>query len=400
MTPDPRDALIVGYLRTPFGRYGGALAAIRPDDLASHVIRAVLERADIADRDVDEVVFGASNQAGEDNRNVGRMAALLAGLPETVPGVTVNRLCGSGLEAVNDAARRIRSGEADLIVAGGVESMTRAPYVSLKPSEAFPRGERELVDTTLGWRLVNPRMSDLGYHPISLGETAENVCVKEHIERAPQDAYALRSQQRYAKAKADGFFTGEIQSVHNGTSLVAEDEHPRPDTTSEKLAKLKPAFKADGTVTAGNSSGINDGAAALVVASREKAARLGLVALGRVVASASAGVHPDYMGLGPIPAVRRLVARTEIAIDDIDVIELNEAFAAQVIPCMRELRLPDERTNVNGGAIAIGHPIGASGARLAGTALRELARRRGRYALATMCIGVGQGLATLFERET
>ena len=397
---DPRDAMVLGYVRTPFGRYGGALAAIRPDDLASHVIRAVLERTDVADRDVDEVVFGASNQSGEDNRNVGRMAALLAGLPETVPGVTVNRLCGSGLEAVNDAARRIRQGEADLIVAGGVESMTRAPLVTLKPSEAFPRGERELADTTLGWRLVNPRMVDLGYHPISLGETAENVCVKEKVSRAAQDEYALRSQTRYAAAKREGFFAGEIQSVHNGKELVSEDEHPRPDATLEKLAKLKPAFKDGGTVTAGNSSGINDGAAALVIASRDKAEDLGLRPLGRVVATASAGVHPDYMGLGPIPAVRKLLERTRLRIADVDVIELNEAFAAQVIPCMRELHLPEDRTNVNGGAIAIGHPIGASGARLAGTALRELARRDGRYALATMCIGVGQGLATLFERET
>jgi 3-oxoadipyl-CoA thiolase len=396
---DPRDAVVIGYVRTPFGRYGGALASIRPDDLASHVIRAVLERTDIADKEVDEVVLGASNQSGEDNRNVGRMAALLAGLPETVPGVTVNRLCGSGLEAVNDAARRIRAGEADLVIAGGVESMTRAPLVTLKPSEAFPRGERTLVDTTLGWRLTNPRMADLGYHPISLGETAENVRVKENVSRAAQDEYALRSQQRYAQAKAAGFFSGEIQSVHNGNELAHDDEHPRSDVTLEKLAQLKPAFKENGTVTAGNSSGINDGAAALVVSSREKAASLGLPILGRVVASASAGVHPDFMGLGPIPAVRALLKRTGLGVDEIDVIELNEAFAAQVIPCMRTLHLPEDRTNPNGGAIAIGHPIAASGARLAGTALRELARRQGRYALATMCIGVGQGLATLFERE-
>jgi len=313
-------------------------------------------------------VFGAANQSGEDNRNIGRMAALLAGLPDSVPGITVNRLCGSGLEAVNDAARRIRDGEADVVIAGGVESMTRAPQVTLKPSEAFPRGERVLYDTTLGWRLVNPRMVDLGYHPVSLGETAENVRVKEKVTRAEQDEYAARSQQRYSKAKAD--------------------------------AKLKPAFKADGTVTAGNSSGINDGAAALILASREKAAELGLRALGRVVAAASAGVHPDYMGLGPIPAVRKLVARTGIAPDECDAIELNEAFAAQVIPCIRALHLPDDRTNPNGGAIAIGHPIGMSGARLAGTVLRELERRGGHYGIATMCIGVGQGLATLFERES
>src|SRR5207248_982671 len=400
MSRHPRDAVILGYVRTPFGRYAGSLSAIRPDDLASHVIRTVLERTDVGDAEVDEVVFGASNQAGEDNRNVARMAALLAGLPETVPGVTVNRLCGSGLEAVNDAARRIRSGEADVVIAGGVESMTRAPLVTLKPSEAFPRGERVLVDTTLGWRLVNPRMVDLGYHPISLGETAENVAKQEHVGRAEQDGYAARSQDRYAKAKAAGFFTGEIQSVHNGTELVSEDEHPRPESSLEKLGKLKPAFREKGTVTAGNSSGINDGAAALLISSREKARALGLRPLGRVVASASAGVHPDFMGLGPIPAVRKLVQRTGVTAKECDAIELNEAFAAQVIPCIRELALPDDRTNPNGGAIAIGHPIGASGARLAGTLLRELERRSGRYGIATMCIGVGQGIATLFERES
>jgi len=396
----PRDAVVLGYVRTPFGRYGGALSAIRPDDLAAHVIRAVIDRTDLRDDAIDEVVFGASNQAGEDNRNVGRMALLLAGLPESVPGVTVNRLCGSGLEAVNDAARRIRAGEAELVIAGGVESMTRAPLVTLKPSEAFPRGERVLADTTLGWRLVNPRMLDLGYHPISLGETAENVAKQEHIGRAEQDAYAARSQERYARAKSAGFFTGEVQSVHNGKELISEDEQPRPDSSLEKLGKLKPAFKENGTVTAGNSSGINDGAAALLIASREKARALGLRPLGRIVASASAGVHPDYMGLGPIPAVRKLVQRTGIAPALYDAIELNEAFAAQVIPCIRELGLPDDRTNPNGGAIAIGHPIGASGARLAGTLLRELERRQGRYGIATMCIGVGQGLATLFERES
>ena len=395
MSKDPRDALIVGYLRTPFGRYGGALAHVRPDDLAAHVVRAVLERSGVQAAAVDEVVFGASNQAGEDNRNVARMAALLAGLPETTPGVTVNRLCGSGLEAVSDAARRIRSGEADVVVAGGVESMSRAPWVLLKPSEAFPRGERTLVDTVLGWRLVNPRMSELGYHPISLGETAENVCAEQGVSREEQDAYAARSQTRYAKAKADGFFAGEIVPVGE----VVEDEHPRADSTLAKLAKLKPAFRSGGTVTAGNSSGINDGAAALVVVSREKAASLGLRPLGRVVASASAGVHPDVMGLGPIPAVRKLAQRTGLAIGRLDAVELNEAFAAQVIPCIRELGLPEDRTNPNGGAIAIGHPIGASGARLAGTLLRELERRGGRYGVATMCIGVGQGLATLFERE-
>ena len=395
MSKEPRDAMVIAYARTPFGRYGGALAHVRPDDLAAYALRAALERSGVKDADVDEVVFGASNQAGEDNRNVGRMAALLAGLPKETPGVTVNRLCGSGLEAVNDAARRIRSGEADVVVAGGVESMTRAPWVLLKPSDAFPRGERTVVDTVLGWRLVNPRMNDLGYHPISLGETAENVCADRNITREEQDRYAARSQERYARAKADGFFAGEIV----GIGEVSEDEHPRPDSTAERLATLKPAFKAGGSVTAGNSSGINDGAAALVLVARERLTALGAAPLGRVVASASAGVHPDVMGLGPIPAVRKIMQRTGLVADRFDVVELNEAFAAQVIPCLRELSLPEDRTNPNGGAIAIGHPIGASGARLAGTLLRELERRGGRYGVATMCIGVGQGLATLFERE-
>jgi len=399
MSRSPRDAVILGYVRTPIGRYGGGLAAVRPDDLASHVIRAVLERSDIGDRDVDEVVFGDTNQAGEDNRNVARMALLLAGLPESVPGVTVNRLCGSGLEAVNDDARRIREGEADIVIAGGVESMSRAPLVTLKTSDAFPRGDRVMYDTTLGWRMVNPRMADLGYHPISLCATAENVRVQEKVSREEQDAFALRSQRRYQTAKSEGFFAGEIQAVHNGKELIGDDEHPRADVTLERLAKLKPAFKEGGTVTAGNSSGINDGAAALLIASRERAEGLGLRPLGRVIASASAGVHPDYMGLGPIPAVRRLVERTRVTVDECDVIEINEAFAARAIPCRRTLGMPEDRTNPNGGAIALGHPVGMSGARLAGTALRELERRRGRYAIATMCIGVGQGLATLFERE-
>ena len=396
---DDRDAVILGYVRTPIGRYGGVLAQVRPDDLAAHVVRCVLERTGVPHDQVDEVVFGASNQAGEDNRNVGRMAALLAGLPDTTPGVTLNRLCGSGLEAVNDAARRIRAGEADLVVAGGAESMSRAPWVMLKPSEAFPRGERTVYDTHLGWRIVNPRMVDLGYHPISLGETAENVCADKNISREDQDAYAARTQQRYAKALADGFFAGEIVTVHAPSGDVSEDEHPRPGTTVEQLARLKPAFRKGGTVTAGNSSGINDGAAALVVASRAKAKELGIKTLGRVVAAATAGVHPDYMGVGPIPAVRKLMQRVGMSVDRMDAIELNEAFAAQVIPVMRELGLPDDRTNPNGGAIAVGHPIGATGARLAGTLLRELERRGGRYGLATACIGVGQGIATLFERE-
>ncbi|OGO71533.1 MAG: beta-ketoadipyl CoA thiolase [Chloroflexi bacterium RIFCSPLOWO2_02_FULL_71_16] len=397
---DDRDAVILGYVRTPIGRYGGALSLVRPDDLAAFAVRCVLERAGVDGARVDEVVLGDSNGAGEDNRNVGRMAAILAGLPEQVPGVTVNRLCGSGLEAVNDAARRIRQGEADVVVAGGVESMSRAPWVMLKPSEAFPRGERTVVDTYLGWRLVNPRMLELGVHPISLGETAENVAEQEGIGREDQDAYAARSQARYAKAKADGFYSGEIAAVETPAGTVAEDEHPRPDSTVERLAKLKPAFRKGGTVTAGNSSGVNDGAAALVLASRAAAKALGKKPLGRVVAAATAGVHSDYMGLGPVPAVRKLVQRTGVEVDACDAIELNEAFAAQVIAVMRRLSMPEDRTNPNGGAIAIGHPIGASGARIAGTLLRELARRNGRYGIATACIGVGQGIATLFERET
>ena len=399
MSADPRDAMVLGYVRTPFGRFGGVLAHMRPDDLAAHVIRAVLERAGVKPADVDEVVFGASNQAGEDNRNVARMAALLAGLPETTPGVTVNRLCGSGLEAVNDAARRIRCGEAGVVVAGGVESMSRAPWVALKPSQAFPRGERTLVDTVLGWRLVNPRMIDLGYHPISLGETAENVCAEKGVSREDQDAYSARSQERYARAKADGFMAGEIVPIDTPAGRVSEDEHPRADSSADRLARLRPAFRAGGTVTAGNSSGINDGAAALIVASRAKALQLGITPLGRVVAAATAGVHPDVMGLGPIPAVLKLIDLTGVDAQRCDAIELNEAFAAQVIPVMRELRMPEDRTNPNGGAIAIGHPIGASGARLAGTLLRELERRNGRHGIATACIGVGQGIATLFERE-
>jgi len=396
---DDRDAVVIGYVRTAIGRYGGVLAQVRPDDLAAHVVRCVLAATGVDGAQVDEVVLGDSNGAGEDNRNVGRMAALLAGLPKEVPGVTVNRLCGSGLEAVNDAARRIRSGEADVVVAGGVESMSRAPWVMLKPSEAFPRGERTVVDTHLGWRLVNPRMLDIGVHPISLGETAENVAEQEKVTREDQDAYAARSQARYAKAKADGFFSGEIVAFDTPNGPIAEDEHPRPDSTVERLTRLKPAFRKGGTVTAGNASGVNDGAAALVVVSRAKAKKLGVKPLGRVVAAATAGVHSDYMGLGPIPAIRKLIDRTGVTPDQCDAIELNEAFAAQVIPVMRQLGLPDDRTNPNGGAIAIGHPIGASGARIAGTVLRELARRNGRYGIATACIGVGQGIATLFERE-
>ena len=394
-----REPVIVAAVRTPIGRYGGALKDVRPDDLAALVIHAVLERAGLAGDDVDEVVFGATNQAGEDNRNVARMALLLAGLPDTVPGVTVNRLCGSGLEAVNDAARRIRAGEADVVVAGGVESMSRAPLVMLKPSDAFPRGERTLYDTTLGWRLVNPRMVDLGYHPISLGETAENVAERYGVSREEQDAFALESHRRAVAAQDAGRFVEEIVPVRLADgSCVDRDEHPRHDTSLEKLAKLKAAFRSGGTVTAGNSSGINDGAAAVVVASAAKARALRLAPLARVAASAVAGVHPDYMGIGPIPATQEALRRAGVAIKEIDLVELNEAFAAQALPCMRELGIDGERMNVNGGAIALGHPVGASGARMTTTLVHEMTRRKARRGLATMCIGVGQGIATVFER--
>ena len=393
-----RDAFILAAVRTPIGRYGGALRDVRPDDLAALVIHAVLERAELAGAEVDEVVFGATNQAGEDNRNVARMGLLLAGLPDAVPGVTVNRLCGSGLEAVNDAARRIRSGEADVVVAGGVESMSRAPLVMLKPSEAFPRGERTLFDTTIGWRLVNPRMVDLGYHPIGLGETAENVAERYGVSRAEQDAYALESHRRAVAAQEDGRFADELVPVRlpDGT-CVERDEHPRRDTTAEKLSTLKPAFRDGGTVTAGNSSGINDGAAAVVIVSGAKARAVRQTPLARVVASAVAGVHPDYMGIGPIPATRAVLRRADLAMGQVDLVELNEAFAAQVLPCAAQLGIDRTKLNVNGGAIALGHPVGASGARITATLVHEMARRKAKVGLATMCIGVGQGIATVFE---
>ncbi|TMD59084.1 MAG: thiolase family protein [Chloroflexi bacterium] len=396
---DDRDAVIVSAVRTPIGRYGGALKDVRPDDLAALVLQAALERAEVAGDEVDEVVFGATNQAGEDNRNVARMALLLAGLPDAVPGVTVNRLCGSGLEAVNDAARRIRSGDAEVVVAGGVESMSRAPLVMLKPSEAFPRGERTMYDTTIGWRLVNPRLADLGYHPISLGETAENVAERYGVSREEQDAYALESHRRAVAAQDGGRFSDELVPVRlTDGACIERDEHPRRDTTLDKLATLKPAFRQSGTVTAGNSSGINDGAAAVVIVSAAKARAMRVTPLARVVATATAGVHPDYMGIGPIPATRAALRRAGITMRDIDLVELNEAFAAQVLPCAEELGIEHAKLNVNGGAIALGHPVGCSGARLTTTLLHEMSRRRSRTGLATMCIGVGQGIATVFER--
>jgi 3-oxoadipyl-CoA thiolase len=388
-------------VRTPVGRYNGVLRDVRPDDLAAHVIRELIRRTGIDPRRIEDVIFGAANQAGEDNRNVARMALLLAGLPVEVAGQTVNRLCGSGLQAAATAAQAIKVGEGDVFVAGGVESMTRAPFVMAKPESAFPRGELRLYDTTLGWRFTNPRLAEM-YPPYSMGETAENVAERFGITRREQDEYALLSHQRAARAIAEGRFKDEIVPVviprAQGDPIVVDrDEHPRPDTTLEKLAQLRPVFRRDGTVTAGNSSGINDGAAALLLVAAETAEELNLRPMARVVASAVAGVDPAYMGLGPIPATRKVLARTGLRMEDIDLVELNEAFAAQVIPCVRELGIPLERLNVNGGAIAMGHPIGFSGARLLTTLVHELRRRRGRYGLATMCIGVGQGIAMIVE---
>jgi 3-oxoadipyl-CoA thiolase len=396
------DAYIVAALRTPIGRYGGALKSVRPDDLAAHVVRAVVERGRVDPAEVEDVYLGCANQAGEDNRNVARMAALLAGLPIEVAGVTVNRLCGSGLEAVNQAARAAMLGEGELFVAGGVESMTRAPFVFGKAEATFGRTPPQVYDTTIGWRFTNPRMAALG-HTLALGETAEVVAERYDISRETQDRFALESQRRAAAAIAEGRFADELVpvSVPNPKSdptLFAADEHPRPDTTLESLAKLKPAFKPGGTVTAGNSSGVNDGAAALLIASSEAARRRDLAPLARIAGMAVAGVEPAAMGLGPIPAARKALARAGLAAADLDLVELNEAFASQSIACINELGLDPAKVNVNGGAIALGHPLGASGARLLTTLVHELRRRGGRYGLATMCIGVGQGIATIVER--
>lgn len=399
---DLHDAVVVQAVRTPIGKYGGALKDVRPDDLAAQVIRDVVERAAIDPSLVDDVFWGAANQAGEDNRNVARMAALLAGLPTEVPGATVNRLCGSGLQAVVSAAREIQVGAAEVVVAGGVESMTRAPFVLPKPVDAYPRGNHTMYDTTLGWRMVNPRMQAL-YPPISLGETAERVAESHHISRADQDAWALRSHRRATAAQDDGRLAEEIVPVtipqRKGDPVVVErDEGPRRDTSLEKLSRLRPAFQPDGTVTAGNSSQLNDGAAALLLMSAGLARDLGLDPLARFVDAATAGVHPDYMGIGPVPATCKLLARHALTTSDLDLVELNEAFAAQVLACIGALGLDQERVNPNGGAIALGHPLGASGARLVGTLVREQQRREARFGLATMCIGVGQGISALFER--
>ena len=398
------QAYICDAIRTPFGRYGGALAAVRADDLGAVPVRALMQRNPGVDWSaLDDVIYGCANQAGEDNRNVARMAALLAGLPDTVPGVTVNRLCGSSLDAVASAARAIKAGEASLVIAGGVESMSRAPFVLGKADTAFGRGQK-LEDTTLGWRFVNPRMH-AQYGTDSMGETAENVAEQWGVSRPDQDAFAHRSQQRAGAAIERGYLTGEIVAVEvpQGKAaplVVAKDEHPRPDTTLEALAKLKPVVKANGTVTAGNASGINDGSCAVLLASEAAVKRFGLKARARVVAAASAGVAPRVMGIGPVPATRKALALAGLKVSDIDVLELNEAFAAQALAVVRELGIPDDApfVNPNGGAIALGHPLGASGARLVTTALHELERRNTRYALCTMCIGVGQGIAMVIER--
>ena len=388
-------AVVISAVRTPIGRYGGILGGVRPDDLAATAIAAAVERADVPPDAIEDVYFGCANQAGEDNRNVARMTALLAGLPESVAGVTVNRLCASGLSAVVAACHAVAAGDGDLFVAGGVESMTRAPFVMAKPDKAFPRGDRPVYDTTLGWRFPNPRMEAM--FPLeSMGETGENVAERWGVSREEQDEFALRSQRRWAEANDAGRFDDELVAVGDATS----DEHPRPTTTLEKLSALKPAFRADGngTVTAGNASGVNDGAAALVIASEERARELGAEPLGRFVASAVAGVDPRVMGIGPIPAVRKLLARAGVDASELDLVELNEAFASQSVVVIRELGLDPERVNVNGGAIALGHPLGMSGARLVVSLLHELRRRGGRYGLATLCVGVGQGQAALFER--
>jgi 3-oxoadipyl-CoA thiolase len=386
-------AVILSGVRTPIGRYGGALSGVRPDDLAAAAIGAAVERAGVEPDAIEDVFLGCANQAGEDNRNVARLAALLAGLPDSAAGVTVNRLCASGLSAVVSASHAIMAGDLEIAVAGGVESMSRAPLVMAKPDRAFPRGDRTVWDTTLGWRFPNPR--HVAMFPLeSMGETGENVAERWEVSREEQDAFALRSQQRWAAAHQEGRFADELVAVEG----IDIDEHPRADTSADALGALKPAFRENGTVTAGNAAGINDGAAALVLASEEKARELGIEPLGAFAGSAVAGVDPRVMGIGPVPAVRKLLERTGLAASDLDLVELNEAFASQSLAVCRELGLDEEKVNVNGGAIALGHPLGMSGARLVVTLLHELRRRGGRYGLATMCVGVGQGQAALFER--
>ncbi len=397
-----REAWIVSAVRTPVGRYGGALARVRPDDLAATAIKGAVERSGVEPSEFEDVILGCANQAGEDNRNVARMAALLAGLPVEIAGQTVNRLCGSGLQAINTAAHAVMAGDGDAFVAGGVESMTRAPYVMAKAESAYERGPRQVYDTTLGWRFTNPRLAEMHY-PYSMGETGENVAERCGVTREEQDEFALRSHRRAVAAIEEGRFMNQIVPVMvpqpKGESVTVDrDEHPRADTSMEALGRLRPAFREDGSVTAGNSSGINDGASATVVVSQEFAEREGLKPLARVVATAVAGVDPAVMGLGPIPASRKALDRAGLQVDDMDLIELNEAFASQSIVVMRELGLDPDKVNVNGGAIALGHPLGMSGARLITMLSHELERTGKRYGLATMCIGVGQGIATIIER--
>jgi 3-oxoadipyl-CoA thiolase len=396
-----RDVVILDGVRSPIGRYGGALRDVRPDDLAARMIQAVVQRNTLDPAAIEDVIFGCTNQAGEDNRNVARMAVLLAGLPDTVPGHTVNRLCGSGMQAVHAAAHAIACGDGDVFLAGGVESMTRAPFVLGKPGQAFPRGPQVLQDTTIGWRFPNPRLEER-FPLYTMGETAENVAERYGISREAQDEFAVESQRRAGAAQRDGRFAEEIVPVtitrpRGDPVIVDTDEHPRPETTFETLAALRPAFRADGTVTAGNSSGINDGAACLLVASAEWAEREGRRPLARIAASAAAGVDPSYMGIGPVPATQKALGRVGRTLAEMEVIELNEAFASQVLACVAELGIDRSRLNPNGGAIALGHPIGASGARILLTLVREMARRHARWGLATMCIGVGQGIATIVE---
>jgi 3-oxoadipyl-CoA thiolase len=395
------QALIIDAVRTPMGRFRGALSGVRPDDLAAGAIGAAVKRSGIDPAEVSDVYLGAANQAGEDNRDVARMAALLAGLPVETPGVTVNRLCASGLEAVNQASRALRLGEGDLYLAGGVESMSRAPWVVPKPEAGLPRGPQTMHDTSLGWRLVNPRMAEL-YSTESMGETGENVAERYGIGREEQDRFALRSHERAVDATESGRFADEIVPVEapddgRDPVLVEADEGPRADTSLEKLGRLRPAFREDGTVTAGNASTLNDGAACLVLASEERAAELGAKPLSRIVSIGVAGVDPAYMGIGPLRAIPRALDAAGLELDDVDLIEINEAFASQVLACVGELGIDEERLNVNGGAIALGHPLGCSGARLLTTLVWEMRRRDARYGIASLCVGVGQGVATVVE---
>jgi len=401
-----REVVIVAAARTPIGKYAGALRHVRPDDLSAIVLRELVKLANVDPADVEDVMWGCSNQAGEDNRNVARMALLAADFPESVAGATLNRLCGSGLQAINSASHAIASECGDVFIAGGVESMTRAPYVMPKPEAEFPRSP-QIFDTTLGARMYNPKLTARGYPPLSMGETAENVAQKYRIARQEQDEFALASQHKTGAAQRSGAFDAELipvplptdgKATANPAEFLRADEHPRPGVTMEQLAKLKPAFREGGTVTAGNSSGINDGAAGIVMMAADEAKRRGLKPLARVVTSAVAGVDPNCMGLGPIPASQKALARAGLRVDDIDLVELNEAFASQSIACVRELELPMERVNVNGGAIALGHPLGCSGARLMVTLLHAMRVRGARRGLATMCIGVGQGISTIIER--